>query len=191
MRPTMVATARVVTASASARPAEDWTSSLINHYLAARAGVPAAGRECPDPPIATILSNMATASPEETVRRIVDAFNSRDLLEFARLVAPDVQIAPMRAAIDGTVYRGREGGLQFFADSDEAWERLEIEVEEIRTVDAETLLVFGTVRGLGRGSGASVETELACVARFRNGLVTSAVTYPTRRQAFDDVDLSE
>lgn len=128
---------------------------------------------------------------EETIRRIVVAFNQRDLTEFARLVAPEVEIAPMRTALDGTVYQGRAGGLRFFADSDEAWETLSVEVHEIRSLDDDTALVFGTVRGLGRESGASVESELNCVARFCDGLVTSVRTYAQRSEAFDAVGLSE
>ena len=125
---------------------------------------------------------------EELVRRATEAFNQRDPEKFAQLLAPDAEIVPLRAAVEGTVYRGPDAAARFFADSDETWQSLQIEVDEIRSI-GDTILSFGVLRGRGRGSGAAVEMSLAFVVRVRNGLATSFRTYTDRREALEAAGL--
>lgn len=92
----------------------------------------------------------------ETAWRAVDAFNQRDPDAFVALCAKEVEIVPLRAAMDGTVYRGPDAVIRFFAESDEAWERLKLEGIEVREL-GERVLGLGTIRGRGRASGAAVD----------------------------------
>jgi ketosteroid isomerase-like protein len=43
----------------------------------------------------------------EIVRAALDAFNRRDREGFGAILAEDAEIVPVRAALEGTVYRGR------------------------------------------------------------------------------------
>jgi ketosteroid isomerase-like protein len=63
------------------------------------------------------LSEEATSEENvESVLRGVDAFNRRDVEAFAALGTPDVEVVPMRAAVEAISYRGPEGVAQFFAE---------------------------------------------------------------------------
>ena len=112
----------------------------------------------------------------EIVRQVTAAFNRRDLEAFATLSTPDVQIEPMRSAIDGKVYTGESAAQEFVEDSADSWQDLSVEVTEVRS-HGDKALVLGTIRGRGRESGAEVETELFGVVEFREGLVASFRTY--------------
>jgi hypothetical protein len=58
------------------------------------------------------------------LRAAVEAFNERDGSKFDRLLAPDAEIVPVRAAIEGTTYRGTDAASQYVAAVDESWESL-------------------------------------------------------------------
>ncbi|HET9852321.1 MAG TPA: nuclear transport factor 2 family protein [Candidatus Limnocylindrales bacterium] len=124
--------------------------------------------------------------------RAVDAFNRRDAEAFAALLTPDVEVVPMRAAVEGTSYRGRDGVAKFFAETDEIWDAISVEMDNDPTqVDDEIIFTSGRLRGRGHDSGADVEMELAWVLRFRDGLISSFRTYTDAARARKDAGLSE
>jgi ketosteroid isomerase-like protein len=124
------------------------------------------------------------------MRSTIDAFNRRDLDALRTLFDPDAEITPVRAAIDGTVFRGPEAPAQYCAAIDESWERLGWEIEGFRD-DADWVLALGHIRGAGRGSGAKVDARAGWLARFSRGRVKSFRTYSERAQAFADLGLEE
>jgi ketosteroid isomerase-like protein len=126
----------------------------------------------------------------EIVRAAMEAFNRRDGEEFGALLARDAEIVPVRAALEGTVYRGPDAAAQYCAAVDESWENLRWEVEEIRDAVG-WVLVLGHIRGRGRGSGAALDTKAAWVAHFRGGLITNFHAYTDRAEALKAVGLSE
>jgi hypothetical protein len=48
----------------------------------------------------------------ETMRAAMAAFNRRDGEALGAVLAEDAEIVPVRAAVDGTVYRGPDAGAQ-------------------------------------------------------------------------------
>jgi ketosteroid isomerase-like protein len=126
----------------------------------------------------------------EVVRTAMEAFNRRDGEGFGAVLARDAEIIPVRAALEGTVYRGPDAAAQYCAAVDESWEDLRWEVEEIRDGGG-WVLALGRIRGGGRGSGAAIDVSAAWVARFREGLVTSFHTYTNRLEALEALGLSE
>ena len=126
----------------------------------------------------------------EIMRTAMDAFSRPDREGFGALLASDAEIVPVRAALEGTVFRGPDAAAQYCAAVDESWENLRWEVEEIRDGGA-WVLALGHIRGRGRGSGAALDVKAAWVARFREGLATSFHTYTDRAEAFKAVGLSE
>jgi hypothetical protein len=42
----------------------------------------------------------------ETMRAVIEAFNRREGTEFGAFLADDAEIVPIRAAVEGTTYRG-------------------------------------------------------------------------------------
>lgn len=139
------------------------------------------------------LSEEATSQENvESVLRGVDAFNRRDVEAFAALGTPDVEVVPMRAAVEAISYRGPEGVAQFFAETDEIWDAISVELSERPTqVDDRTIYASGRLRGRGHDSGIDVDMEVAWVFRFRDGLISSSRTYADVARAREDAGLSE
>jgi ketosteroid isomerase-like protein len=108
----------------------------------------------------------------QLVRRGIDAFNRRDAETWAALGTPEAEIIPMRAAVEGTSYRGPEGAARFFAETDEIWGEISVELTESPIeVDDRTIYAQGR--------------------RFSNGLVSSTRTYTDIALAREDAGLSE
>ena len=58
----------------------------------------------------------------ELVKRLIDAFNRRDVEGFAALTTPDFEWITSMAAVEGEVFRGREGIDTYFGRMKEAWD---------------------------------------------------------------------
>jgi ketosteroid isomerase-like protein len=126
----------------------------------------------------------------QVMREAMDAFNRRDGERFGALLASDAEIVPVRAALEGTTYRGPDAAAQYCAAVEESWENLRWELEEVRDGD-DWVLGLGRIRGGGRGSGAAIDARAGWVARFRDGLVTSFHTYADREEALQAVGESD
>jgi ketosteroid isomerase-like protein len=120
----------------------------------------------------------------------MEAFNQRDGEGFDALLTEDAEIVPVRAALEGTVFRGPNAATQYCTAVDESWEDLRWVVEEIRE-DDDWVLALGQIRGYGRGSGTRLDARAGWVARFRDGAITKFHTYADRTQALEAVGLSE
>ncbi len=94
----------------------------------------------------------------EIMRAAIEAFNRRDGEAFGAFLANDAEIVPVRAALEGTVYRGPNAATQYCAAVEESWENLTWEVEEIRD-GGSWVLALGHIRGRGRGSGAVFDAK--------------------------------
>jgi ketosteroid isomerase-like protein len=76
----------------------------------------------------------------------------------------------------GRVYRGHEGIRDFFRESNEAWENVEWDLEDL--IDAgEHVIVLVTQRGRGLTSGAEVAGSAVGVWTIRNGKVVRVVWF--------------
>jgi hypothetical protein len=71
----------------------------------------------------------------ETMRAAMEAFNRRDGKVFGAHLAEEAVIVPVRAAVEGTVYRGPNAAAEYCAAVDDSWENLEWHVEEMRDGD--------------------------------------------------------
>ncbi|MBA2522201.1 MAG: nuclear transport factor 2 family protein [Solirubrobacterales bacterium] len=131
--------------------------------------------------------------PEDDVRvmhEVVEAFNRRDGERLGMLLADDVEIVPVRAALEGTVYRGPDAGAQYCAAVEERWKHLRWEVEEVREGQG-LVLAVGHIRGVGRDSGVSIDTQAAWLAHFRDGLITTFRTYANREEGIEASGLGD
>src|SRR5256885_15917624 len=108
----------------------------------------------------------------EVMRAAMEACNRRDGERFGAFLSRDAEIMPVRAALEGTTYRGPDAAAQYCAAVDESWENLTWEVEEIRD-GGDWVLALGRIRGGGRGSGAGIDARAGWVARFHDGLITT------------------
>jgi ketosteroid isomerase-like protein len=126
----------------------------------------------------------------EVMRTAMEAFNQRDGQALNALLGADAEIVPVRAAVEGTVYRGTGAGEQYCRAVDAAWENLRWKVDEMSHDDGWVLAV-GWIRGVGRESGAAIDARAGWVAHLRDGLITRFQTYADRAEALEAVGLSE
>ena len=63
----------------------------------------------------------------ELARRMIEWFNAQDVESAQAHSTEDVEIVPLRAAMEDTAYRGAEAFAAFSADNEEAWEELKAE----------------------------------------------------------------
>ena len=125
----------------------------------------------------------------EIMRAAMEAFNRRDGEGFGACLTEDVVIVPVRAAVEGTLYRGAQAAAQYCAAVDDTWENLEWDIEEFRE-GADWVLAVGRIRGEGRNSGAAIDARAGWVARFRDGHITAFQTYADRNEALEAVGLT-
>jgi ketosteroid isomerase-like protein len=112
----------------------------------------------------------------EIVRGGLDAWNRRDVDAVLQVLHPEAELHPMKAVLEGTVYRGAEGFKAFNRDMAEDWESFHLEGNEFRDLDDSTVLVLGTVHGRA-ASGMDIEAPAAWVCRLVDGKVTRVQFY--------------
>lgn len=126
----------------------------------------------------------------DTLLAAIAAFNRRDGDAFGAVLAHDAEVVPVRAALEGTVYRGRQAGRAYCAAVEESWENLVWEVDEVRHGDG-WALALGRIRGSGRASEAGIDARGGWLARFREGRIASFRTYTDRAEALAAVGLRD
>jgi hypothetical protein len=67
----------------------------------------------------------------ELGRRLIELFNAHDLDGLKEITVENAEIVPMRAALEGTVYRGPTAIDDFWAAIDESWETVQMDIDEI------------------------------------------------------------
>ena len=121
----------------------------------------------------------------EVVRAAYDAFNARDVDELVRLAAEDCEWQPLRAQLEGIVYRGHEGVRQFVSDMDQDWESYRIDPLEFH--DREDLVaVTGRVSGRGH-SGVAIEFVAGFVFTLQRGRIKYIVSHSDPGAALEDL----
>jgi ketosteroid isomerase-like protein len=120
----------------------------------------------------------------------IEAFNVSDVDAFAVLTTPDFEWSPSMVAIEGTIFRGREGIERYFRSLRGAWEKFHIHRHRFR--DAEDLVVMlGRLEGHGMGSGVPVHASLGMVFDFRGGMISRIRGYLDHAEALRAAGLSE
>jgi ketosteroid isomerase-like protein len=108
----------------------------------------------------------------ETIRAGLDALNRRDVDAMLENLHPDCELVPLRAVLEGTVYRGHDGLRQWLADMKEDWDELRIDYEELRALDGGRVLVLARFHARGRSSGVSLDQPAAWICELAEGKVT-------------------
>jgi ketosteroid isomerase-like protein len=126
----------------------------------------------------------------EITRRALGHFNSGDREALRELTAESAEIVPLRAALEGTVYRGESAFDEFWAAVDESWEFVRIEAEEI--VDrGDRVLIVGRLQGRARGTEVDVDSPMAWVMTINDQQkMTSMRNYIDIAQARRDAGLA-
>ena len=127
----------------------------------------------------------------ELHRRLIEAFNARDIEAFIALCDPQIELHSTFAAVGGAVYNGHDGLRRWHRDLEDAWGgEISLEPEAYFDLDEDTLTV-NVIHGRGRQSGAEVALPAAQLARWRDGLIVHIKAYAHREDAFNDLGVSE
>lgn len=126
----------------------------------------------------------------ELHRRILEAFNRRDVEAMIACLDPSLEYHPVLSGIGAAVYHGHDGLRSWFRQLDEAWAELRCDPEAYFDLGEQTLL-FYVLHGRGRHSGAEVALPGAQVCSWRDGLGVYAKQYAQREDALRDLGVSE
>ena len=116
----------------------------------------------------------------QIIRRLVEAFNDRDIDSMVEHMQPDVELHPLRAQLERKAYRGHDGLREMLADFDQDWEYVQVDAEEYRDADDE-VVVLGRLHGRGRASGVELDVPMGFVWTLRDGKVCAYGHSPSRR----------
>jgi ketosteroid isomerase-like protein len=123
-----------------------------------------------------------------TIRRATAAFNARDVEALAAELDPEAVLEPLRGQLEGKRYRGHDGVREMFADFDEDWEYLRLEIDAVREAGEEVVLM-GRLLSRGRASGVDLEVPIGFVWRLRDGKLVHGKTYSEQADALRAVGL--
>ena len=123
----------------------------------------------------------------ELHRRVVEAFNTRDVEQIVPLCDPRIEL---HSAVTTSVYHEHEGVRRWHRDLKDAFgEELWIEPEAYFDIGEHTI-TFHLLHGRGRHSGADVAERFAHVHRWRNGLIVWFKAYAHQQDALTDLGVS-
>lgn len=129
----------------------------------------------------------------ELVRACYEAFNRRDGNSLHELWTTDSEWRPAYLGgglLEGAVYRGPEGLLEFLEVQAEAWGSILADPVELRGL-GDRVLAEVHLKVVGRASGITVKRITWSVFELRDGKVAAGRVYSNKEEAFDAVGLSE
>jgi ketosteroid isomerase-like protein len=128
----------------------------------------------------------------EVARRVLEAFDRREIDVFLQNMDPDVSFFAQTAVFAGhgdQLYRGHEGIHAYFHDVARTWEELSINPHEFREGDNGCVGVIGAAAGRLR-SGDAIDVPAGWAFRFRDGKIVWARVYKDPNDALADVGLA-
>jgi ketosteroid isomerase-like protein len=117
-----------------------------------------------------------SAENVQIVRRLVEAFNDRDLEAMFALLHPEAELHPLRAQLEGKAYVGHDGLRELLADFDQDWEYVQMAPEDFRGAD-DTVVVLGRLQARARASGVDLDVPMGFVWTLREGRVVGGRTF--------------
>jgi ketosteroid isomerase-like protein len=126
----------------------------------------------------------------EIVKRLIDAFNRRDVDGFAEITTADFEWITSMAAVEGEVFQGREGIETYFGHMRDAWEEFLIIAEDYRDI-GDRVLLLGRLEARGLASGVPVSTPLDILYDLRDGKISRMHSHLDHDEAMRAAGLEE
>jgi ketosteroid isomerase-like protein len=127
----------------------------------------------------------------DTMRRLLAALTRRDTDAMLELWDPEAEFMPIMAALEGTVYRGREGLKMWLDEMEDHWEFFEAHPQEFLDL-GDRVLALGHWNARGRASGVEMREQPASwVAQVQDRRIVFWRTYTDRDEALQAVGLAE
>ena len=126
----------------------------------------------------------------EIVKRLIDAFNRRDVDGFAEITTPDFEWITSMAAVEGEIFQGREGIETYFGHMRDAWEEFLVIAEDYRDL-GDRVLLLGQLEARGLASGVPISTSLDILYDLRDGEISRMHSYLDHDEAVRAAGLEE
>ena len=101
--------------------------------------------------------------------------------EILAFMAPDVEWRP--SVLDPTVYRGHDGVRTWAQTAGSAWKSITVVYDDMREVTEDCVVSDGRISAFDHDGERVIDSPLACVAEFRDGLVVRACTFVSLDEA--------
>lgn len=125
----------------------------------------------------------------EIVRRGLNAWNEQDQDVMLSLFSTDVEIDASDRVLNPDAYVGIEGFMRFRDEIAEAWDRFQVDIEEVLESGGEVVVFVRSV-ARGRGSGAEVEFRSAWLVTVSDHKISRLRLYRDRAEALEAAGLS-
>lgn len=133
----------------------------------------------------------AAESNVDRTRRLIAAYNARDIDGLVALCDPEVHFRSALTAVDGATYTGHDGIRAWSEDVADAWGH-ETRVQPESYYDlGERTLTFHLLHGEGLQSGVRVAMPVGLIIRWRNGLAVEVTAYANRGRALSELGVTE
>jgi len=126
----------------------------------------------------------------ELMEALMVAFNARAVEAFAALTTPDFEWTTSMMAVEGEVFRGREGIETYFERMREVWDEFKAFPSSYRDL-GERVLWLGRLEGRGLGSGVPVGAPLDILFEVRDGKLSRMHSYLDHDEALRAAGLSD
>jgi ketosteroid isomerase-like protein len=113
-------------------------------------------------------------SNREVFQRAWELYAAGRGLEILELLDPQVQWRP--ALADPAPYHGHDGVRAWAAASRRAWKSVTVVLASLREVDG-CIVASGRISALDHRGDQVVDSDIACVAEFRDGRVVRAASF--------------
>jgi ketosteroid isomerase-like protein len=118
--------------------------------------------------------DVRTRSNSEAFQRVWGLYAAGRGAEILEHLDPEVEWRP--ALVDPVPYHGHDGVRAWASASRRAWKSVTVVLVSLREVDG-CVIASGRISALDHGGEQVVDSDIACVAEFRNGRVVRAASF--------------
>jgi Ketosteroid isomerase-related protein len=125
----------------------------------------------------------------ELSRKLLAAFNDRDVEAACEVTDPDVKFTVIAEQVTGDLPDGHEGLRQWFAAAGKTWEQLQAEPSEVAVEErGDWVIIDGITRARARGTRKRMDFPWTAVAKVEGGKVVHFGVYLDRLAALEAIE---
>jgi ketosteroid isomerase-like protein len=126
----------------------------------------------------------------ERFRKAIAGYNRGEIGPMLEITHPEAEWYPFTAAVEGDeAYHGHEGLRRWWANVGASFDQVDASVDDVRDL-GDQLLALGHLRVRFR-SGVTLDTEIAWLIRYRDGLAVWGHAYQSHAEALEAAGLRE